>query len=444
MLSMAAVPLLVGGLSVGANAADGINILDNIKVEGQIRPRYEMVDDSTPNATKTGDKFATANAYTARTKLKATADLFGIDGLSTSIGVISVNNFGSHSYNAKDGHTYYDGSRPYAVVVDPQKAMISNAEINYKINKTLVHVGRGQVNLDNQRFIGTVGWRQLERSYDSVFIADSTIPNLNLLAAWVYGLQGVNAKDTLNANTVLLHASYKVADPLTITAYDYMIAADDTTPNAGGFGADTYGAALTGKIKTSGVALSYRAEYAVQKDATMKYQELPTDSLNGNYKADADYYNLDLGVNVAGVIAGANYEFMSGQDPVNPLSKKTAFQCPLGTNHKFNGWADKFLTTPSGGLQDANVRLGYKAKGFGKLLAVYHDFTSDTAMTDAYGLRTDDLGSEIDVLYANKIPGINGLNGLIKYADFSKGKVKGYNADMTKLWVQLDYKFSTK
>ena len=436
LLSMAALPLVIGGLSVSASA-DGINILDNIKLKGQIRPRFESVDDGKATT-------ANASAYTVRTKLTATADLLGVDGLSATIGIISVNNLGSHEYNAGDGKVYTDGSgKAYSTVVDPQKAMISNAEINYSIDKTTAHVGRSQINLDNQRFIGTVGWRQFERSYDSVFVANNSVKNLSLLAAWVYGIQGVGSKplpyqgpfseNTYDTNSVILHVAYKVMPELKVTAYDYMIAGAH----------DTYGIALTGKVKTDMAKLSYRAEYALQKDSTMEIH-------NSNGKADASYYNLDLGVNVNGILAGVNYEFLSG---TTGTDGKTNFNPALGTNHKFNGWADVFYvgnSGPLGGLKDFNVRLGYTAKGLGKLLAVYHTFTADKTMGTNGGTisTSDDLGSEIDIVYTNKIPGVNNLTGLLKYADYSGGTVndgiQNYTNDIQKIWVGLDYKFVTK
>jgi len=418
------------------SAEDGINILDDLVFDAQIRPRYEMAD------VKNNDK-TTANAYTVRTKLNVRGKLFNVDGLTASVGIISVNNFGSDKYNSTDnGQTQYD------IVKDPQKAMISNAEVNYTVDKTTLHAGRGQVNLDNQRFIGTVGWRQFERSYDSIFVANNSVENLSVLAAWVYGLQGVGAADTMNANTALLHAAYKIDDALTVTAYDYMIAAD-LTPGAGngGYGFDTYGIALTGKLAMSGVKLNYRAEYAVQDDATMKYQSSATNA--DNFKANADYYNLDLGANISGILAGVNYEVLSGAS-TDATSKDTAFNPMLGTNHKFNGWADVFYVaaTPQSGLQDLNFRLGYKAKGFGKLLAVYHDFTADTKVYgDINGNPSDDFGSEIDVVYTNKIPGVKNLSGLLKYADYSKGAITEFGGaahDKQVFWAQLDYKFSTK
>jgi hypothetical protein len=423
-MSAVALTAIMGSFS-SVSAADGVNILNDLKVQGEIRPRYEFVNDNISTHTN-------ANAITARTKLKVTGKLLDIDGLTASVGIISVNNFGSHQYNW-NGTDYTDGTNKYATVMDPQTAMMSNAEINYKTGKTLLHAGRSPINLDNQRFIGTVGWRQLERSYDAVYAANSSVKNLSLLAAWVYGYQGVVEGNTVDTNTVLLHAAYKVMPALKVTAYDYMIANTH----------DTYGLALTGKIKLDMAKINYRAEYAMQKDATMEiHTQTPT---TGN--ADADYYNLDLGANISGILVGVNYEFLSGS---NGTDGKTNFQPTLGTNHKFNGWADKFFvgnTGPQGGLIDANVRLGYKAKGLGKLLAVYHNFTADKTMATTTG-TSDDLGSEFDVVYVNKVPGVNGLTGMLKYADYSKGAeitdFTNVQTDTQKFWAMLDYKFSTK
>ncbi len=429
---MAALPLLVGGLSVNASADEGISIFDGLKASGEIRPRYEYADVDN-NGKDAGQ------ALTSRIKVVVSSDkFFGIENLNVNVGVIDVYNFGWNDYDSKSPY-YNPGAGKYDVIVDPNYAMLSNADINYKIGKTVLHAGRSQVNLDNQRFIGTVGWRQLERSYDTVYVADNSVKNLNLLAAWVYGLQGVKAGQQADTNSVLLHASYKVMPELTITAYDYMIASF----------ADTYGAALTGNIKAGEIAkISYRAEYAMQSDATMEIH-------GAEGKADADYYNIDVGANISGVIVGANYEFLSGAD-----GDKTAFTPALGTNHKFNGWADMFFVSqnPSGGLIDMNARLGYKAKGFGKVLAVYHQFTADTEMLDANKAKTDDLGTEIDILYANKVPGVKNLSFLLKGALYSKGKAvswgvdeegndvigKRWDKDKAVYWAQLDYKFSTK
>ncbi|MCF6330414.1 MAG: hypothetical protein L3I99_02550 [Sulfurimonas sp.] len=406
IVKMSLAVAMISGLGAvnaqAADSADGVNILSDIKVVGQIRPRLEMVDD--------GNSFTDdATAFTARTKLTASANLFEIEGLTSTLGMISVNNFGATDYNqGGGGHGKAQGNGAYSVVLDPQDAMLSEASLDYTVGKTALHIGRSNINLDNQRFIGTVGWRQLERSYDTVYAANSDVENLSVLAAYVYGFAGVGSVETADTKSILLHAAYDVMPELKVTAYGYLLASIH----------DTYGLALTGTVDV-GTKLTYRAEYAIQGDATMEMSDAP-----GN--ADASYMNIDVGTNISGILVGLNYEVLSGADS----GDETAFSTPLGTNHKFNGWADKFLGTPAGGLNDLNIRVGYKAKGFGKILVKYHMFTSDVG--------SDDYGTEINAVYVNKIPGVKGLNGLVKYANYSADT---YSADTTKIWLGVDYKF---
>jgi len=420
MSAVALTAILGTGTTTLSASDDGINIFNDIKLKGEIRPRYEManVDKSTTTS---------AQSFTNRTHLSLTAGLFGVKNLSATIGLQSVNNFGYTNYSSPGNSNSDSNGVTYDTIADKQQAMLSEASLDYKLGKTALHLGRSQLNLDNQRFIGKVGWRQTERSYDTAYALNSDIENLELLAAYVYGYAGVTGVTTTETNSVLLHVKYKVADALSITAYDYMLASIS----------DTMGIALTGKID-AGAKLTYRAEYAMQSDATMEYGSAAAQT---NVKADATYYNLDFGANISGFLAGVNYEVLSG---TTGTDGKTAFNPALGTNHKFNGWADVFYVAPGGvstGLKDANIRLGYKSKSFGKILAVYHDFTADTTTAS----NSDNLGSEIDFVYVNKIPGVNGLTGLIKYASFSKGDTtNGFTAsqnDKQVAWAQLSYKF---
>ncbi len=410
-----AVAMMSGFGAVSAQAADGVSVLSDVKVSGQIRPRFENVDDGN---TATKD----ANAFTARTKLTVNGGLFEVEGLNASVGIISVTNLTVNDFNSgANGHADSANNTAYATVLDPQDAMLSEASISYTTGDTTLHIGRSNINLDNQRFIGTVGWRQLERSYDTVYAANSSIENLSVLAAYVYGYAGVSGVKTTETNSVLLHAAYAVMPELKVTGYGYLLGSIH----------DTYGVALTGKVDV-GTKVSYRAEYAMQSDATMETYGVVA-------KADASYYNIDLGTNISNVILGINYEAQSGTDGTGT---ETAFSTPLGTNHGFNGWADQFLSTPTQGLNDLNVRIGYKTKDFGKLLVKYHVFTSDKDMSKQVGTgTTTDLGSEIDVVYVNAIPGVKDLKGLIKYASFSAGDSSVKTNDVSKLWVGVDYKF---
>ncbi|HZF69547.1 alginate export family protein [Sulfuricurvum sp.] len=387
-------------------SADGFTLFSDAKVNGEVRPRYESVDDQS----NTKDK---ANAFTVRATLGLEANLLGIEGLSMKVDGTTVQPIGGEHYDSGSNGLLYDK------VVDPEQTRFSQAYLQYKYGKTVAKVGSQVINLDNQRFIGSVDWRQMMQSFDAAVISDSTIENLTLTGAYVWGRAAVSDAPTADTDSVILNGSYKLSPMLKVTAYDYMISS----------ASDTIGLALTGEVPLAAAKVAYRAEYASQGDASRD-----TNDAHKNVKADAYYYNLDALANINGLLAGAGYEFLSGHTTGDG---KTAFFAPLGTLHAFNGWADKFLgATPTGGLCDMSATLGYTAAGLGKAMVVYHDFTTDVTMGGK-----NDLGSEWDMLYTNAVPGIKGLNGLAKAAFYKGGDVTGYTADVSKIWLQIDYKF---
>lgn len=397
-----------------SNIDQGFSLFSNAKWSGEIRPRYESVDDQ---STASG---SAADALTVRAMLGLEAQLLGINGLSGKVEGTTVQSIGGeHYYSVTNSRS----STEYDTIADPVQSRITQAYLNYKLGKTTAKVGRQIINIDNQRFVGSVDWRQMPQVFDAALISDNTIEALSLTGAYVWGRDlAINNNPTSKTDSLILNGSYKVSDMLKITAYDYMISS----------ASDTIGASLTGIVSLLGAKVDYRIEYASQGNASRDTDNLPA---NQNIQADAYYYNLDLKADINGLIAGAGYEFLSG---TTTTDGKTKFQTPLATLHAFNGWADKFLTTPTGGLKDTSVTLGYAAANLGKAMVVYHDFATDVAMSGK-----SNLGSEWDLLYTNAIPGVKGLSGLVKGAFYRAGDVNPTTtyADTDKVWLQLDYKF---
>ena len=412
MLSLAAAPVMLGSVSVCMAAEEGFDIFDGVTFKGEIRPRYEYSDIAD------NDKDA-ANAFTTRTTLGVGSNkTFGAEWLGAYVEVTSVNNFGYDNYNSTaNGKTDYD------VIVDPNQARATQAYLDVKLPaNTLIRGGRQVVNLDNQRFIGSVGWRQMFQTFDAAAVVSKPVDGLSLLGAYVYGINGVKVQPNNKATetaSALFNASYKIADWMSVTGYAYLLASVS----------DTYGGFVAGTVPAGEVKLSYRAEYAVQSDPSLEYRV-------EDVKADASYMNFDLAAGMSGIFAGVNYEVLGKAEG----EATNGFYTPLATLHKFNGWADVFLlSTNANGLIDLNGRIGYQAKGIGKMMAVYHTFTAEEG--------PDDLGSEIDVLYTNAVPGVNGLSFLAKAAFYSAGDeaAGAYVAnDKTVAWLQLDYTFATK
>lgn len=399
MLSAVVAPLFMGG-AVTVSAADGITILDDLKFNGQIRPRYEYADVK-DNGIDAG------NAFTVRTTLGVHAKLLGQEGLSTYLEATGVNNFG--------GERYAPENAAYDAIADPANGRMTQAYVDYKTGGTLLRVGRQAVNLDDQRFVGAVDWRQMPQTFNAAAVVNNSVEHLSLLGAYVWERQGVTDALSMNTTSVLLNAKYTVADALAVTGFGYLLGSIH----------DTYGLRLTGNVNAGAMTLGYEASYAMQQDASLDYGN------NEGPEIDADYYNIAFDGKVSGVIFGAGYEVLGEADD----NSTKGFTTPLATLHKFQGWADVFLGRTAGsnteGLVDMSAKLGYADKSFGKLLAVYHKFEAESG-------ANDDLGSEIDLLYATKIPGVNGLNALAKAALFSKGDT---GSDVEKYWVQLDYKF---
>ncbi|MFA6189108.1 MAG: alginate export family protein [Sulfuricurvum sp.] len=408
-LSAVAVLSLASSFSSTLSASDDFTLFSNAKVNGEARARYENVDVEDSGKMN-------ANAYTVRATLGLETTLLNIDGLTMKVDGTTVQALGGHRYN----DTTYNGMTNYEIVKDPDTTRFSQAYLQYKFGKTVAKVGRQIINLDNERFIGSVDWRQMMQSFDAAVISDSSINNLTLTGAYVYGIAGITNAPTTDTNSIILNASYKINDMAKVTAYDYMLSSTH----------DTIGLSVSGNVPVSIVKIDYRAEYATQGDASRDTNNYPSSQ---NIQADAHYYNLDALANINGILVGAGYEVLSGS---NGNDGKTAFNTPLATLHKFNGWADKFLTTPTGGLCDTSATLGYTATGLGKAMVVYHDYKTDQAMSNK-----SDLGTEWDMMYTNAIPGVKGLNGLIKAAFYDGGDVAGNTKNMSKVWLQATYKF---
>jgi len=230
LLSVAASAMLMAGGDIApvvqeeAPAASEFLIFNNIYAKGEIRPRYEYVDVDNNGKDK-------ADAYTNRLTLGIGADFMQIDGLSVYLE-------GTNVMGSGDFFSTANNKVNYEKVVDPDQTRITQAYMDYKFSDTLIRVGRQGVNLDNQRFIGTVNWRQMPQTYDAAAIINNSIENLSLMAAYVWRVNTVSEAD-FDTNTVLLHAAYTFMPELTLTAYDYLI--EDF--------ADTYGIAATGKVR---------------------------------------------------------------------------------------------------------------------------------------------------------------------------------------------------
>ena len=366
------------------------------KISADFRLRYENVDQD--NALKNAD------ALTLRSRLGyTTADFLGFSAMlefedSREVGVD----------NYDDGL----GSNPkYSVVTDPETTELDQGFVQYQNWGGTARLGRQVITLDNQRFVGDVGWRQDRQTFDAFNLAYQPIDDLKLTYTYINKRNRIFAEDRdLDAKDNLLNAGYQTPFG-TLAVYGYLLEEDEGSKND----IDSYGVRFSGSTDVAETKVLYAVEFATQ--------DKDTDSAD----FDADYYLLEAGAVFSGVTCKIGYEVLGSDDG------KYGFATPLATLHKFNGWADQFLTTPDQGLTDLYASLGGKLFG-GKWAAIYHDFEADE---DTPGV--DDLGDELDLVYSIKF--LEHYNVGIKYAKYSEGDKGAGKVDTDKFWVWVGASF---
>ena len=363
-----------------------------------VRARYEGVDKD--NALKN------ANALTARLRLNyKTGSWKGWSAFAEYDHVFAL----IRDYNAGGGTTP-DKDGVYQTVVDPKGSDLNQLYLDYSFSEdVMIRAGRQRVLLDNQRFVGGVGWRQNEQTYDALLLSTKAIPKTTLAYAYVGQVRRIFGQSSpagkMNVDTHLLNAKVKINDSWSVTPYMYYIDNNDAAATS----TSTLGARLTGSVKAGESKVALVAELATQSDAG-----------NNPVSYEADYAHLSAMWSMDnGLGLGLAYESL-GTDSSNFES----FRTPLATLHAFQGWADMFLSTPGAGINDLYATVKFKAGKWG-LTGVYHDFSAETGSAD--------FGTEFDMSAGMKINKNYGL--LFKGAFFSSDSAS--YVDTNKFWIMF-------
>ena len=319
---------------------------------------------------------------------------------------------------------YFDGVHPDAtrpLIGDPQSIGLYRAQVQYKSAPLTLTAGRQRIVLDDERFVGAAQIRNNGQTFDAV--RAELVPVRGVKAdvsyVWgvrtVWGIDGTGARPrSIGGDTVLANLGW--ATPIgTLTGFAYLIDEDEAAVQGYRLSSQTYGARLAGTQPLGKAKLAYQASWARQSD----YHRNPNDYA-------ADYWLADVALDLNGPRLGGGYEVL-GADKGQAL---TSFQTPLSSIFKFQGWADKFTTTPPDGIRDLYASTGWGWKQVGavqavSLSAIWHRFESDRLVRH--------YGNEIDLLAQGKI---GRTTASLRYADYQADR---FGADTQKLWLQLDW-----
>lgn len=314
-----------------------------------------------------------------------------------------------------DYNSTLNGKTAYPVIPDPEVTELNRLQLTYTgIADTTAIVGRQQIAIDDHRFIGHVGWRQNEQTFDGLRVKNTSFGKLKLDAGYINQVNRIFGDESpigrFEGDSYFFNASHPT-ELGTLTGFAYMVDVDN---GGGANSSQTIGARFAGKKQAGDGTVNYAVSYATQEDWG-----------SSNIDYSADYLLVEGGyATKSGLSFGAGYEVLGGDTA-------RGFQTPLATLHKFQGWTDKFLVTPAAGVEDLYAKVGYKFGDVGPFtgvnaLAVYHDFSAETGGSD--------YGSEIDLQLGGKWQKI-GVT--LKYADYN---ADGFSVDTQKVWLQFDFK----
>lgn len=316
---------------------------------------------------------------------------------------------GEFDYVAALGDKNYNdsinGKTAYPLVADPAGADLNQAFVMYQSGEQALKIGRQRINLANERFVGGVGWRQNEQTFDAVRYQASLSSELKLDYSYsskvnrVFGSK--SPQGDWSSDLHLLDLRYQPNSNHQLGAFVYQMEFDDAP-----------------LVSNQTLGLDYQYSQVLSKSSRYSFygsyarQQEAGDNPNSY---DADYWTLEANLWLGAWQSGVGIEVL-GSD------KGIGFSTPLATLHKFQGFADKFLTTPANGIEDKYLKLGYKLEQL-ELIAFYHWL--DAAEGEA------DYGKELDLQLSYNLNAQHAL--LLKYADYQANLL---HTDTSKFWLQ--------
>ncbi len=424
---------VVAGENIAQAATSGI-------FTANARLRYEEVDD---------DAFAGgAKALTLRTRLAyETAPFYAFTLLTEGENVSDVGNIDSYQLPAPPAPAA-DGN---AVIADPEGTELNRFQLRYRgISKADLILGRQYLVYDNQRWIGNVGFRQNDQTFDAFSAVYKGVDDFTFNYAYSDRVNGITPEFNIKTKDNLFNISYNGFTWGKLIAYSYNLQNDDDTlslapnridvnPGMRFVSNDSAGMRLDGAYNlptTVPLRAVYRAEYA--------YQEAKVyDKPNVENSYDADYKLAELGL-VWGFGEG---EFalspMLGYESLGSDDGAYGLQTPYATKHAFNGWADQFLVTPKEGLVDQYVLLGFDWNTYAiKTMLQYHDYESQSDnLTTKSRLN---LGSETSV-QAIKTFGpkwaVGAKYSVYQQAGSDREVAASGKKDVDKVWAWVEFNF---
>lgn len=315
-----------------------------------------------------------------------------------------------------------NGRVGYPTIADPQNIELNRAQLRYATANASITVGRQLLELGDQRFVGSASFRQNQQTYDAARVTWAPLPKLSIDASYVWSVRTINGIDGHDARPQSIggdnwFGTIAYATPVgTLSGFAFLVDQDTAAVQGYRLSSQTYGARFAGNRSLgAGWKLGYIGSIARQSN----YHRNPNDYAATYYLGEATLgrklLNASIGYEVLGADRGVAL---------------TSVQTPLSSLFKFQGWADKFTTTPANGIRDlyGSVGAGWKQVGALSnvaLSAIYHRFNSDRLNLH--------YGNEIDLLASASV---RKVTVSARYAHYT---ARTFATDTDKFWLTLEW-----
>lgn len=380
-----------------------------------IRARFEYGSIKSP-------ALQSSSAFTVRERIGlVTADWHGLSALVEGEFTQAL----LDSYDSGPGGSTSPNNPARTAILDPKNNELNQAYLQYEAFDTTLRAGRQRIILDNAAFVGNVGWRQNEQTYDAVSIRNTSIDDLTLFYAYanranrIFGADATGALRNFAGDMHFFNAAYDGLGDISLVAYAYWMDFNKTAANAGYISNNTFGVSASGPTGP----INFHTEFAYQTDTGSSPLAKPDDAwyshLKASYKLQS--HTLTLG-----------YEYLDAD-----------FVTPLATVHAFNGFADAFIGNRIGlarnpGIADLYlghaVPLPFWGLKFSQTVHLLGDNNSDF-----------DYGWEYDAVLAKKFN--ENFLAIAKFAYYdAQGPTAGPIAniapfDTTRFSIELNYTY---
>jgi hypothetical protein len=379
-----------------------------ISPTADIRARYEFADI---------DGFDSSHALTLRER-------FGVKtGSWNGFSALIEGEFSQAVVD--DYHGGALGAEPFnpanSVIADPETSELNQAILQYSGFDSIFKLGRQRLIYDNAAFIGNVGWRQNEQTFDAISIANTSINSLTFNYAYLNQVNRIFGSDAdgslaltsnvqdIGSDVHLLNASFVGIESVTLGGYVYLMSFEDRK----NWDNDTFG--VSAKTSVAGFAL---------------YGELALQENSGFLAEDEALY-----AHFSATKAMGSHSLTLGLEHLDH-----GFKTPLATVHAFNGFADAFIGGRIEGSHNGltDLYLSHTIPVFAgiKWTNVVHAY-GDNEVSTGYGWE---YNSVLAKKFNDQFTAIAKISHFESEGDFYIGGISSLPT-MDRLSVELNYTF---